>query len=101
MPFALAARVEDLKDDEPLAVDVNGEPVALYRVGGEVFATHNICTHQYALLSEGYLDGDCIECPIHQACFDIRTGKVVAGPADTPLKVYPVRIDGSDILVEI
>jgi 3-phenylpropionate/trans-cinnamate dioxygenase ferredoxin subunit len=101
MPFALAARVEDLKDDEPLAVDVNGEPVALYRVDGEIFATHNICTHQYALLSEGYLDGDCIECPIHQACFDIRTGKVVSGPADTPLKVYPVRIEGSDILVEI
>lgn len=101
MPFALAARLDDLKDDEPLAVEVKGEPVALYRLDGEVFATHNICTHQYALLSEGYLDGDCIECPIHQACFDIRTGEVVSGPADMPLKVYPVRIDGSDILVEI
>lgn len=101
MSFTLVAQLDDLKGEEPLVVDINGQSIALYRLNGDVFATDNICTHQYALLSEGYIDGDCIECPLHQACFDIRTGKVVSGPAERPLKVYRVRMDGTDILAEI
>ncbi|MEJ0050979.1 MAG: non-heme iron oxygenase ferredoxin subunit [Methylovirgula sp.] len=101
MAFKFAAHVDDLRDDEPFGIEINGEPIALYRISGEVFATHNICTHQYALLSEGYLDGDCIECPLHQACFDVRTGAVVSGSAETSLKIYPVRIEDDDILVDV
>lgn len=82
-----------------LAVDVAGEAVCLYNLGGTVYATQNVCTHAEASLAEGYIDGDCIECPLHQALFDIRTGKAKSAPATEDLRVYPVRIEGGAILV--
>jgi nitrite reductase/ring-hydroxylating ferredoxin subunit len=101
MGWHIAAKVEELSESEPLGVMVAGEPIALYRLGGQIFATHNICTHEQALLSDGFIEGDCIECPIHQARFDIRTGAVVSPPATEPVKTYPVKIEDGRILVEL
>lgn len=80
---------------------IEGIPIAVYNVDGELFATHNICTHAYACLTDGYLDGDKIECPLHQGLFDVRTGEALDGPVDEDLKVYPVRVEDGTILVEI
>jgi nitrite reductase/ring-hydroxylating ferredoxin subunit len=52
-------------------------------------------------MSDGYVDGDCIECPIHQALFHIPTGDVRSGPATEPLKTYPVKIEHDQVLVEL
>jgi nitrite reductase/ring-hydroxylating ferredoxin subunit len=78
-------------------VDVGGEPVCLYNLGGTMYATQDTCTHEHAFLSEGYIDGDCIECPLHQALFHIPTGAVRSAPATENLRVYPVRVVGPDI----
>jgi nitrite reductase/ring-hydroxylating ferredoxin subunit len=67
----------------------------------EILATDNICTHAFALLSDGWLDGDCIECPLHAGRFDVRTGKALGPPVDEDIKVYPVRIVGDDIQVKL
>ncbi len=80
---------------------VGGERIAISNVEGELFCFHNVCTHAFALLSEGYLDGDLIECPLHQGVFCVRDGKAVEGPVDEDLKTYPVKIENGDILVEI
>ena len=95
-----AARAE-LHEGDVLGVEIAGRSIALYDVDGEVFATDNICTHAYAQLSDGWLDGDAIECPLHAARFDVKTGKVLCPPATEDLKTYPVRIAGDDIEVQL
>lgn len=69
----------------------DGTPIALYRVDGSVYASHDVCTHELAFMSQGYVDDDCIECPLHQALFHIPTGEVREGPATCALKTYPAR----------
>jgi nitrite reductase/ring-hydroxylating ferredoxin subunit len=101
MAWTRVASVADLEGQGMLGVEAGGEDIALYWVDGAAYATTNICTHAYARLSEGFLDGDCIECPVHQALFKIATGEVVSGPADAPLKTYPCRTEGGDVLVDI
>jgi nitrite reductase/ring-hydroxylating ferredoxin subunit len=91
----------DLAEGEVLGVDAAGKEIALYDADGRIFATDNICTHAYARLSDGWLDGETIECPLHAARFDIRTGKVLDPPATEPLKTYPVRLSGEDIEIKI
>ncbi len=61
-----------------------------------VFAVDNVCTHAFARMSEGYLKGTRLTCPLHGASFDVRTGAVLGGPATIPLASYPTRIvDGT------
>ena len=94
-----AASRGDLAEGEPLGVEVGGCSIALYDIDGNLFATDNICTHAYACLSDGWLDGEVIECPLHAARFDIRTGKVLDPPATEDLKTYPVRVVGDEIQI--
>lgn len=101
MDWIRVARVDDIDDDEVMGVDVGGARIALYRSEGEYFATDNRCTHAEALMSEGYLEDGCIECPLHQARFDIRTGKALCAPATVDLRTYPVRRDGDDLYIEM
>src|SRR5579875_3196162 len=74
---------------------------AIYRLGGQLYATHNICSHEHALLSDGYIEGDCIECPLHQARFHIPTGEVRSAPATEPVKTYSIKVQGDQILVDV
>ena len=99
MDWIRIAATGQLQDDEALAVAVGEVRIALYRSEGEYFATENVCTHAFALLSDGFLEDGCIECPLHQARFDIRTGKALCAPATQDVRTYPVKVDGEDILV--
>lgn len=102
MAWHKAADTTIFKDDmEVVGVMIGNEPVALYRLSGGYFATSNVCTHEFALLSDGYVEDGCIECPLHQALFDIATGACRGGPVDQPIKVYPVRLEGTAIMVEL
>jgi nitrite reductase/ring-hydroxylating ferredoxin subunit len=93
------AQLGDIVEDEPKGVRVGRNLIALYNIGGKIYATDNVCTHEFAELSDGFVDGDVVECPLHQARFHIPTGKVVAPPATEDLPVFPVRVDGDDVLV--
>ena len=99
MDWIRIAATGQLQDDEALAVAVGEIRIALYRSEGEYFATENVCTHAFALLSDGFLEDGCIECPLHQARFDIRTGKALCAPATQDVRTFPVKVDGEDILV--
>lgn len=81
-------------------VNVAGEPVCLYNLEGRLYATQDVCTHAEASLSEGYIDGECIECPLHQALFHIPTGEVRGEPATENLRVYEVRVVAGAIEVK-
>ena len=95
------AAVSEVDDLLPLAVEIAGQLISLYRINEEIYATANICSHEEALLSEGYIDDDVIVCPIHQARFHIPTGRVLCAPATKDIAVYPVRIMENRVLVGI
>lgn len=90
-----ACAVEDLPEDEGLRLETT-PAVALFRVGDEVFCIDDSCTHETYSLAEGWLEGCAVECVLHQAKFDLRTGRSTP-PAGTPVRVHPVRIDGADV----
>jgi naphthalene 1,2-dioxygenase ferredoxin component len=75
--------------------EVGGQRMALYAVDDQYFATSDICTHGAARLSDGYLDGDLIECPLHQGLFNVRTGAAAGAPCSVAVASFPVKqIDG-------
>lgn len=84
-----------------VGVEVNGVEVAVYKLEDGYYATNNICTHQRAFMSDGYIEDGCIECPLHQALFDIRTGVPKDGPAKTALATYATKLENDIILVDL
>lgn len=94
-----AAGRDDLRADDVVAAVVEGREVALHCVGDEVLATDNLCTHGEARLSDGFLIDGCIECPLHQGQFDVRTGAPLCEPVTEPIRTYPVRLVGEDVEV--
>ena len=98
--WVTVAQLADVGEGEVLGVEIGDTSIALYNVDGEICATDNICTHAFALLSDGWLDGDCIECPLHAGRFNVRTGKALGPPVDEDIKVYPVRVVGNDVQVK-
>ena len=95
--------LSDLPENGVRAFEAGGRRVAVYRVGAALYATDDICSHEHAYLSEGWLDpDDCtVECPLHGARFDLASGRALSLPAYEPVAVYPVRADGDDLLVEM
>ncbi|HTW29605.1 MAG TPA: non-heme iron oxygenase ferredoxin subunit [Acetobacteraceae bacterium] len=96
-----AARVADVAEGEVVGVRAGGEEIALYCLGGTYHATSNICTHEYAELSDGFVEGGVIECPLHAGRFDICSGKALGAPVSENLATYPVKVEGDHILVEL
>lgn len=90
---------DQLGDGETLRVNWDGTIITIVRRGGEVYAFQEFCTHRYGPLSEGKLYDHQIECPWHRSCFDIRTGRVVEGPAKVDLKTYSATIHAGKILI--
>ena len=97
--FIKVAQVSEIRPGEMIAVEVDDEQVLLVNVGGNIHALDDICTHAYASMSEGDLRGDEVECPLHGGAFNCITGRPTNPPANTPLRVFSVQIDGDDILV--
>jgi 3-phenylpropionate/trans-cinnamate dioxygenase ferredoxin subunit len=99
--FVAVARLSELTDPGRLVVELDDRLIVLVRVGADVFAIDDVCTHDGGPLSEGVVDDHTIACPRHGAKFDLRTGAALTMPATKPTKVYPVKIDGDQILVSL
>lgn len=97
--FVKVAAIDDLEEGELMAVEVDGEPVCLTKVDGNVYAFTGNCTHIGGPLDEGELDGEVLTCPWHGAQFNVCTGKVLRGPARQDIQTYPVRVESGSILV--
>jgi 3-phenylpropionate/trans-cinnamate dioxygenase ferredoxin subunit len=92
----------DVQPGELRSVDVGGTRVGIANVDGQLYAFHDECTHeQCPLVEEGTLDGHVLTCGCHGAQFDVRTGKVLAPPAPEPIAVYPVRLQGGALTIEV
>ena len=78
-----------------MPLDIPGlPPIAAFDVGGEIYVTSNVCTHNVAMLSDGFFEGDTIECPLHGGCFNVRTGEATQFPCEVPLQTFPVIVEG-------
>lgn len=74
-----------------IGLEVAGQHVALYNVGGEILATDNICSHAFALLSDGWLDDGIVECPLHGGRFEVRSGKALGDPVTCDIRTFQTR----------
>ena len=88
-----------LVEGKPVAIDVDGVAVCVVRVGDEVFAVADTCTHSEASLSEGEITGTKIECWLHGAEFDLRTGQALTPPATESLKSFKVNRNGNQLTI--
>lgn len=97
-----AVAVSDVPVDEVVRWDHDGQSFAIYRLADDEFrATTNICTHQLAFLSEGFLEDAVIECPRHSGRFDVRTGEPLGAPVCEPIRTFPVRVEDGRIFVRV
>jgi 3-phenylpropionate/trans-cinnamate dioxygenase ferredoxin component len=101
MTFEKVCKVADIPDGGVIGVEVGVTPVALVRRGEEVYALHDVCSHAEVKLSEGEVYDGALECWLHGSCFDLRSGKPTGPPANKPVSVYRVQIDGDDVLVSL
>ncbi len=96
------AAAADVAEGGVKAVRIGDREIAVYHLpGGEFRATDNICSHEYAQLSDGWLENGEIECPLHAARFDIRSGKALCAPAEKDLEIFEVKREGDALLVRI
>ena len=98
--FVKVARVEDIPPGERKFHDFDYDTVIILNVGGEFYCIADLCSHDDGPLEDGPLDGYSIECPRHGACFDVRTGAVLALPATSPIPTYEVKVEDGDIYIE-
>jgi 3-phenylpropionate/trans-cinnamate dioxygenase ferredoxin subunit len=92
MTWHRACAVADIAPGNCFRVEIEDEDIVLVNVDSEFYACSNICSHDYAVLHEGEIEGDQIICPLHLAHFDVRTGEALSPPAYEALTTYPVRV---------
>ena len=90
----------DLSLEAPLGVRVGDVQIAVVKLEDGIYAINDVCTHEFALLSEGFCEEGKLECPLHQACFDVRTGAALNEPAEVPVATYKVKVEGGEVFVE-
>ncbi|HEX6877364.1 MAG TPA: non-heme iron oxygenase ferredoxin subunit [Nocardioidaceae bacterium] len=101
MSFVRVCGVDDVQPESAVSVSVGGVAVAVVRDGDEWYAIYDECSHAAIPLSEGEVEGDQIECWLHGSMFDLRTGKPTNLPATEPVAIYPVKVEGDDVLVDV
>jgi nitrite reductase/ring-hydroxylating ferredoxin subunit len=98
--FVAVARVGELAAGEMKFVAVDGQRIVLANVDGRFYALRDVCGHRNAPLSRGRLLGHVIECPLHFALFDVRTGKLVDGPISADVPAHEVRVEGETVYIK-
>ena len=99
--FVTVAKTTDIKPGQMKTCEVHGARILIANVEGTFFATQDLCTHDNGTLGDGELIGDEIECPRHGGRFNVKTGAVIALPPMFPIKTFPVKVDGDNVLVAV
>jgi len=95
------AKTSELKAGQAKTVQVKGETIALFNLGGTFYAIDDTCTHVGGPLSEGGIEGTAVTCPWHGAQFDVTSGQVLTPPAASGVKSYRVSIQGDEVKLEV
>lgn len=89
-----------LSSEEVLQVFIGETAIGLVKLSDGVFAFDDVCTHEHAYLSEGFVEDECVECPLHGSQFEIRTGAVKSLPALRNLRTYEVRVEDGSVYLK-
>lgn len=100
MAFERAADLSDLSAERPTRVEIDGVPICLVRIGDEIKAIHDTCSHQDYSLAEGIVWNNQIECALHGSMFDLDSGAPESLPATTPVPVFDVKVEGDAVLID-
>jgi naphthalene 1,2-dioxygenase system ferredoxin subunit len=99
--FMAVCAADEVPEGDVRGFEVAGRAIALYQVDGAFYATEDRCTHGLASLSDGVVDGELIECPLHFGAFNIRTGAAAAAPCSVAIRTFAVREEAGQLLVEM
>ena len=97
--FSQGISLADIPPEGTLSGRVGDRPILLSRLGGELFAVSGTCTHYGAALASGLVDSETVRCPLHHACFDLRTGAALRAPALDALDRWQVEVEGDNVFV--
>ena len=97
LEFIAVAQADEIEPGERILLEIDGEPIAIFNIGGKHFAIKDVCSHDDGPVAEGPLHDHQIECPRHGARFDVRSGEVLTLPAVVDIPAYPVRVVGNDL----
>jgi len=100
MGFVKVAKIGAIAPGKAIRVEIDDESIAIFNVDGDLYAIGDTCSHEEASLSEGDVYGTCVECPLHGAEFDLKTGYPRTLPAVVPVPTYAVKVEGDDVLVD-
>lgn len=101
MSYQVVASVDQVRAAGAYPLVVDGRKIALFVYEEEILATDNVCTHQYAILTDGFYEAGCVECPLHQGVFDVRSGQATCAPATDPIRTYAVSIEDGNVMVDL
>ena len=105
MTFARVCGRSEVPEEGSLRIELADIDLAVVEFDGELFAIEDRCSHADVPLTDGDVDevdgAPTIECALHGSCFDLRTGQPTNLPATEPVPVYPVRVEGDDVLVDV
>ncbi len=101
MAFRRVAAAGEVAPGSALLVEVAGQEIALFNLGGEIFAIDNTCPHSGGPLAEGDIQSDRVTCPWHGSIFNIKTGEVLDPPAMEDVATYGVRVTEDDIEIDV
>ncbi len=101
MPFRRVAAAGEVAPGSALLVEAAGQEIALFNLGGEIFAIDNMCPHSGGPLAEGYVQGDRVTCPWHGSIFNIKTGDAIGPPAMEGVATYGVHVTEDDIEIDV
>ena len=93
--------MEQVKEGQLFGLTINDKKILLANLKGKIHATDLICTHANADLSTGFLSEEGVRCPLHLSVFNLENGEPQNLPAENPLKVYNIKIDGNEVYVEV
>ena len=93
------AAEDAITEDEPASVKVGDDLIGVFRIDDAFYAIEDVCPHAFALLSQGFVEGEEVECPLHEALFHIPTGKCLREPADRDLKTFEVKVEDGAVYV--
>lgn len=101
MSWIAVCDVSQVQEEFPFSAKVNNNEIGIFLVEDQYYALEDVCPHAYALLSQGFVEDGKVECPLHEAIFDIKTGKCLREPGGRDLKTYPIRIHENQIEIRL
>lgn len=100
MSWSTVCTKSQVRGDYPFAAKVGGKQIGIFLVDDAYYAIEDVCPHAYALLSQGFVEDGKVECPLHEAVFDIRSGRCLREPGGRDLSTYPLRVQGDEVQID-